>query len=433
MREARLGIESLDEDGRGVGREADGRALHVAGALPGESVRALVEHDSPHSPKSWGRLIAVEGAPSPDRVTPTCPGFGRCGGCTLQHLAYPAQLREKRARVERALGREVNPVVPSPAELGWRNRAKYVIGPGLVLGSYAPASHQLVDMEGCRVPEPAVAALANAFRAALATSGLPPYDEKTRTGELRYLVLRANHAGQVLALIVVRSGAGEAVLAQIAGELVATHAELAGVVLQENASAGGAILGERERVLAGAGALADEVAGVRLELSASAFFQVNRAQAARLYAHVADELRARPGQRLVDLYSGAGGIALTLAARGARVVGVESIAAAVEDARRSGSTLASFELGDAAAGLTHAIATLGGLDGLCVNPPRKGLAPAARQAIVAARPPRLVYVSCGPESLARDLAELGMRVDQVQPFDLMPGTPQIETVVTLSA
>jgi 23S rRNA (uracil1939-C5)-methyltransferase len=453
MREARLAIDSLDEDGRGVGRTPDGRTLHVSGALPGEHVHAAIEHESPHAARAWGHLLAVEGAPSPERVAPACPAFGRCGGCALQHLSYPGQRREKRARVQAALAAagvlgaaEVAEVVASDATLGWRNRAKYVIGaaasgaPGaLVLGSFAPASHALVDMEGCRVPEGPVAALAPAFRAALEATGLPAYDEGSRAGELRYLVLRANHEGQVLALVVVRSGAGEAALAHVAAELVATHAELAGVVLQENTSEGGGILGGRERVLAGAGTLADVVGGVRLELSASAFFQVNRAQAARLYARVADELAAAPGARLVDLYSGAGGIALTLGARGARVIGVESIDAAVADARRSAAAAGlaervTFERGDAADGLPHAAAALGGLDGLCVNPPRKGLSASARRAVVAARPRRLVYVSCGPDSLARDLAELraaGFAVRALQPFDLMPGTPQIETVATL--
>ncbi len=446
MREARLPIESLDEDGRGVGQDG-ARTLHVAGALPGETVRAEVAHESPHEPRGWGRLLGILGAPSPERVSPACPAFGHCGGCALQHLAYPAQLAAKHARLVGALGATIEDVpvaavVAAPAELGWRNRAKFVIGAapdgraGLVLGSFAPASHELVDMEGCQVPEPAIQAAVVALRAALEGTGLPAYDEATRSGELRYVILRANHEGRVLALVVARSGDGADALAGAAQRLCAARPELIGLVLQENASSGGGLLGERERVLAGAGELVDEVGGVRLSLSASAFFQVNRAQAARLYAHVADELGAAPGARLVDLYSGAGGIALTLAARGARVVGVESIGAAVDDARRSAAVAGlegrvSFELGDAADGLAR---VPGPVDGLCVNPPRKGLSPAARAAIVAARPPLLVYVSCGPESLARDLAELasaGYRTSRVQPFDLMPGTPQVETVVTL--
>jgi 23S rRNA (uracil-5-)-methyltransferase RumA len=424
-------IDDLDDDGRGVGTAA-GRAVHVAGALPGETVRARVEHESPHAPRAWAELVARVGAPAEERVPVACPAFGACGGCTLQHLAYPAQLTFKRRLVERALGRPVADVIASPRELHYRNKAKYVVAPGLRLGSYAPGSHRVVDMAGCQVPEEPIDEVARAALRLL--DGVPAYDERARTGELRYLVVRASGDGELLVVVVAASTRARPAIARAARALRAAKPAVAGVVLNVNATTGGAIFGAEDHVLDGAGTLADRVGDVRLELSARAFFQINRAQAARLYAHVARG--AGPRLRAVDLYSGVGGIALTLARRGAAVVGVETAAAAIADARRSAAANAlavDFLVADAGPGLPEAARRLGGVDLVVVNPPRKGLAPAARAAILAARAPRVIYVSCGPKSLAGDLAALsgGYRVVEVQPFDLMPGTPQVETVVAL--
>lgn len=449
-RELALVIEALDDEGRGVGT-ADGRRVHVPGALPGETVRATVVHDSPHGVDSWATYAGLVGPPARDRVTPRCPGHGRCGGCTLQHLAYRAQLAFKRQRVERTLQAAglaavvVDDVVASPREYGYRNKAKYVIapapastagGPGdLQLGSWAPGTHELVPMAGCQVPEAPLDEIAQRALALCAAARLPAYDERTRTGELRYLVLRRSDLGRVLVIVVARSNTAHAPLTRLAIQLRAERPEVAGVVLEVNATTGGALFavdGE-EHVLAGAGTLVDTVGGIPLQLSARAFFQVDREQAARLYAAVAAAAGAAPGVRLIDLYCGVGGISLTLARAGATVVGVEAFGDAVDDARRSAAAAgltaqARFEVGDVAA------ARLTDVDGVIVNPPRKGLSAAARAAVIALAAPRLIYVSCGPESLGRDLAAFvtaGWRITRVTPYDLLPGTPHIETLVTL--
>ena len=422
-------IDALDEEGRGVGT-ADRLEIHVAGALPGEVAIARIEHRSPHSPQAWATLVRLASAPSSDRVAPACPAFGRCGGCTLQHLAYPAQLVEKRGRVARALGRDVDAVVPAPATLHYRNKGKYVVGRSWILGSYAPGTHEIVDMAGCRVLEEPIDAVAGALRDELARAGLPVYDEKTRLGELRYAVLRANHEGRVLVVVVVASDGRRAALVDIARELRRRVPAVAGVVANVNATTGGAIFGPIDLPLDGESTLADEIGGLRLILSARAFFQVNRAAAARMYREVERLVEPGPGLRVVDLFTGAGGIALTLAARGADVLGVEAHPEAVQDARRSAAALglpARFLAADAAAGLAEPA------DLVVVNPPRKGLGADTRAALLEARPPRVVYVSCGPRSLGDDLAALasGYDVASVRPFDLMPGTPQVETVALL--
>ena len=440
-------IDALDDEGSGVGH-ADGRELHLPNALPGETVRARVLHASPHRGVDWGVCVEQVSPPSPLRVAPACPAFGQCGGCALQHLAYPAQLDEKRARVARALasaGIRVPPVpvtIGSERLLGYRNRSKLVLAPGpagtIRWGSFAPASHHLVDMAGCRVPEAPMDELAAEVIRAAEAAGLCAYDERDRSGELRHLVLRRTDTGRLLITIVAKDAAALPALRSIAESLCAARAEVAGVVAHLHARPGGAIFGADgvDVLLAGASEVEERVGGVRLMLSARSFFQVNRAQAARLYAAAA---AAAGSSRVVDLYSGAGGIALTCALGGATVVGVESLPAAVADAERSArasglADTARFLVGDAADGLPRAAALLGGVDAVVVDPPRKGLAPAARTAVLALAPPRLVYASCDPSSLARDLVALtagGYRLTSLAPYDLFPGTPHVETLALL--
>lgn len=447
-----VSIDALDDDGRGVGRRG-GLEVHVAGALPGETVRARIAHRSPHAPRAWADLLGLAGPPADERVVPACPAHGSCGGCTLQHLAYPAQLTAKRQLIERSLaehpstaGLEVADVIASAHEIHYRNKAKYVVGEGpgagLIFGSYAPGSHRVVDMAGCQVPEDPIDEVAHHLRRLLETERLAAFDERARTGELRYVIVRRNAGGELLVVIVAASTRAAPALARAARSLVGAAPAVRGVVLHVNDARSGAIFdadAPSDTILAGTDVLAETVGDVRLELSARAFFQINRQAAARLYAQVAALAGARSGLHAIDLYSGVGGIALLLAGRGAEVVGVEALAAAVSSARHSAETArlsqrARFLAADAAEGLPAAHALLGTVDVLVVNPPRKGLSDDARAAIRGAAPPRIIYVSCGPRSLAGDLAGLiadGYRVSVVQPFDLLPGTPHVETVVQL--
>ncbi len=441
-----LVADALDESGRGVG-EAGGLRIHAADLLPGEQAEVEVEHVSPHRPQAWGHVVARTGPSSPNRVRPPCPGFGRCGGCAWQHLAYPAQLKQKLERVRRALAGAGAPapqsVVPAPAELGYRNKGKYVVaggtGSALVLGAYEPRTHSVVDTIGCRVVAPAIDRAARRVRAALAASGSPPYDEATREGVWRHVVLRADAAGAVLVCLVASEMVDRATVEPLAAGLLGDG--IVGVTLAVNARTGGAIFDSSAdggtQLLAGVGHLLERLGDAALELDASAFFQVNRDQALRLYGDLAQAAGAGPQTSAVDLYCGVGGIAFVLAARGARVLGIESHAGAVATANRAAeaagvSDRVRFERSDAAA-----LASLapGDLDLVVVNPPRKGLDAATRAALAALVVPTIAYVSCGPESLARDLVDLagaGYRAELVRAYDFMPGTAQVETLVVLA-
>ena len=438
----------LDDEGAGVGESA-GHAVHVPGALPGERVAAVVEHVSRQAPMAWARLERIE-EPSPDRREAACRAFGACGGCVLQHVDYRAQLVWKRARVARAIaghpvlaGLEVGACVASPRPLGYRNKSKLVAARSdgrLVLGAYAPRTHDVVDLAGCRIAAPPLDETAQALRAILDDAGVRPYDERTLTGDLRHVILRANADGQVLvALVVARSLiAGPALGARIR----AARPEVIGVVEHLNQTRGNAIFsedgGDTERVLDGAGEIDDRVdlGGpiVRLALSASAFFQANRDVAGLAYAAIARELAVRPGERVADAYSGVGGIALALAPGAGDVVGIESHAGATARASaaaaRDGVSNARFVTADAAAGL----AALDRADVVVLNPPRKGCAPAVLAQVVRLAPRAVAYLSCDPDTLARDLAALaarGYRTRAVTPFDMLPHTPHVEALAIL--
>ena len=439
----------LDDTGAGMG-EVDGRRVHVVGALPGERVAAVVEHLSRQNRMAWARLVSIE-APSPERRPAACPAFGACGGCVLQHLAYDAQLDWKRRRVADAFAGHsaladitIDACVASPKLLGYRNKSKLVAarvgdGGGLVFGAYAPRSHDVVDLAGCRIAEPPLDETAAALRTILDEAGVRPYDERTLTGNLRHVVLRSNHAGEVLAVWI----AARPILdgAALARRFRAARPEALGVVEHENQTRGNVLFseaGDNERILDGAGTIEDriEVDGraLRLRLSPGAFFQANRAVAALAYAAIAHRLEVRPADRIVDAYSGVGGIALALAPSAAEVIGIESHGGAVAGAEASaalnGITNAHFVIGDAA----QALGQIDRADVVVLNPPRKGCAGEVLAEIARLAPRAVAYLSCDPDTLARDLALLaarGYRARAVTPFDMLPHTPHVEALAVI--
>lgn len=441
MNKCQVTATSLDEAGHGVG-VADGARVHVVDLLPGERAEVAIAHTSPHRPEAWGRIVRRLGPSSADRVEPACPAFGRCGGCVWQHLAYPAQLAAKRARVVAALGPDardanVSEVRPSPALLGYRNKGKYVVGRSgdhVVLGAYAPRSHQVIDTLGCRVVAPIIDEVATWVRGASENAQLVPYDEPKRTGELRYVVIR-EVASDVLIALVVAPGTPRGKL-EIVANALAKHPAVRGLVAITNDRRDGAIVpsGSSAQVLFGHGHLVEDLAGVRLEVGVGEFLQVNRAQAQAMYARVAELAGDMRGKHAVDLFAGLGGFGLHLARAGATVTAVEidrdAVAGLRRAAERAGVPLTAIA-SDASADLA---ARLGTPDLVVVNPPRKGLSETARALLAALAAPTVIYVSCGPDTLGRDLQLLaghGWQPDVIEPFDLMPGTAQVETIVRM--
>jgi 23S rRNA (uracil1939-C5)-methyltransferase len=443
--------DRLDHDGLGVAevRDQAGRfRLHVAGALPGECVRARVAHVSPHARAqgrdAWAELEEIASA-SPERVAPPCPVQPRCGGCPLAIWAYAAQVEWKRDLVVEAMAGQglaevpIASCLPSPRPFGYRGNAKYVFGPDregrLVLGAYAPRSHEIVDMSGCLIGEPALAEVAAALLTLLCKYAVAPFDEILRTGLLRYAILRANADGKVLvALVTGREGWPQA--ETLARELAAACPAVLGVVHNINSASGNALFGEQEHLLFGCATIEDSIGPARVRLGPRSFAQANRLVAGRAYQ---DIVAAAAGlgsiDRVVDAYAGAGGIALALAPLAREVVAIEENPAACATAQaflvdRGPDRNVRIVIGDVADHLAQA----GTAELVVLNPPRKGCSPAVLEAVVQLRPRLVAYLSCSPDSLARDLAALaclGLRTVSVTPYDMLPHTPHVEALALL--
>ncbi|MDZ4697622.1 MAG: 23S rRNA (uracil(1939)-C(5))-methyltransferase RlmD [Deltaproteobacteria bacterium] len=438
-------ISRLGADGAGVGHVEEGSLeVHVPGAAPGEVVLAQIQHVSPHRvndrKRAWAQLVSVVQT-SAERRVPLCAAFGQCGGCAVAHVALERQRLWKREQLVETLGAvgiedaKIGMVKASALSEGYRNQSKLVVGRDrsgkTVLGAYAPRSHDVVDTTGCALVEAPLERVANTLRQLVLASCVVPYDEETGKGELRYVILRANHLAQVLVTLVVPTEGPRMVA--VAAELTAMHSDVVGVVLNVNNQAGNALMGPVERCVAGVASLPEAILNTQLTLSSRAFFQVNRGVAADLYTAVRERVKTFADHQvepvaIVEVYAGIGVIASELLPMARSVVAIESNpAVASHYLPERGIVLVQA---DATAGLTGVAAA----DVVVLNPPRAGCAASALAQVLRLRPGLLCYISCNPKTLARDLHVLcqgGYRVELVVPFDMMPHTPHVETLVFL--
>ena len=436
----RAHIDGYSSEGLGIAR-IDGQVVFVHGAIRGETCDVLVMKVLKNA--AFGKIAALV-EPSPARRTPDCPYYGRCGGCNFRHMSYDEELWAKRARVQDALTRiggaevTVEEILGAEQPLHYRNKSIYPISPAGEVGFYRARSHQVVDVEHCLIQKPEADALAQAVRDYIARFRVEPYNEATDRGLLRHLYVRTSCRGESLACLLV-NGSRLPHEQELVDMLRAAAPGVCGVVLGENTRRGNAILGDRYRTLWGRDYLTDTLCGLELRLSVPSFYQVNHDQAQRLYEKALEYAGLTGRELAVDLYCGAGTITQVLARRARHVIGGEIVPEAIRDAedsaRRNGVENVEFLCGDAsrlAAELRQR-----GLrpDVICVDPPRKGLAPDVVEAAASMEPERIVYVSCDPATLARDAARfapLGYRPVRACAVDLFPGTAHIETVCLLS-
>lgn len=435
----RAHIDGYSSEGLGIAR-IDGQVVFVHGAIRGETCDVLVMKVLKNA--AFGKIAALV-EPSPARRTPDCPYYGRCGGCNFRHMSYDEELWAKRARVQDALTRiggaevTVEEILGAEQPLHYRNKSIYPISPAGEVGFYRARSHQVVDVEHCLIQKPEADALAQAVRDYIARFRVEPYNEATGRGLLRHLYVRTSCRGESLACLLV-NGSRLPHEQELVDMLRAAAPGVCGVVLGENTRRGNAILGDRYRTLWGRDYLTDTLCGLELRLSVPSFYQVNHDQAQRLYEKALEYAGLTGRELAVDLYCGAGTITQVLARRARHVIGGEIVPEAIRDAedsaRRNGVENVEFLCGDAsrlAAELRQR-----GLrpDVICVDPPRKGLAPDVVEAAASMTPGRIVYVSCDPATLARDVARfapLGYRPVRACAVDLFPGTAHIETVCQL--
>ena len=430
-----LSVDALVSDGRGLGRH-DGVVVLVEDALPGQRVRARIAAVR----KSLAEAELVEVLErSPDEQGPPCPHAGRCGGCSWQSLAYERQLAWKERIVRDALERvgkvqepPVLPVLASPCEWGYRNKMEFAFGMseggGKAIGLRERGSRNIVEVTGCLLQTPLTMRVLGAVRE-LANG---PFRDLAG----RFLVVREPKAGGCFVELIVGPGCGAEAGGRFAAALRAEVAEVTGFALSERSATSDVAYGER--TLYADGRLEERIGDVLLQMGHNAFFQVNTPAAELLYAEAArfaalDEL---PDPVLWDVYGGVGSIGLSLG-RNARVVAVEEMPGAVRYARSNAKALGMkayrVEQGDAKSVLGRLVKLGPKPDVVVVDPPRAGIDAKVAQQLVEAAPSRLVYVSCNPATLARDVARLSpaFRLRAARPVDLFPQTPHVETVALL--
>ena len=433
-------IEGYSSEGLGIAR-IDGQVVFVHRAVRGEECDILVLKVLKNA--AFGKVVGIE-TPSQHRKDPDCPYYGQCGGCDFRHMDYEEELCAKRQRVQDALRRlggsdiEVEEILGAKDVLRYRNKSQYPISPDGKVGFYRARTHQVVETENCLIQKEEADCAARAVRQYMQRFAVSGYDEHSGKGLLRHLYVRTNRRGESLICLLVNGEKlpHEAELVTMLREAVP---KAVGIVLGVNRRRGNTILGETYRTLWGEAVLLDTLCGLTFRLSVPSFYQVNAEQAEVLY-NKAVEFAALTGDELVlDLYCGAGTITQVMAQKAGKVIGAEIVPEAIADAKvnaeMNGVNNVEFYCGDAS-DIAAELARRGlRPDVICVDPPRKGLAPEVVEAAAGMAPQRIVYVSCDPATMGRDVkrfAALGYEAVRAAAVDLFPGTANIESVVLLA-
>ena len=439
-----LNITSLTSDGDGVGRAGE-LVFFVPNTAVGDTVRARVLKVKKNV--GFGRVEEVL-TPSADRIAPECPVSFSCGGCVYRHISYEAECRAKRQKVIDAVTRIgklpeelVRDIIPSKNIDGYRNKAMIPVGlnrdSGVVMGYYARHSHHIMHCLRCRLsPEIFNDIIADVYAFLSRRPGLV-YTPQNRGG-VRHLYLRGTAQGEVMVCVIAgkRRFEDDSVLYD---SLKEKYPQIKSIVVNVNVCDTNVILGDRTFSVWGADSLTDTLCELRFEIAPEAFYQINRDQTQRLYAKAKGYAALTGKETLLDLYCGAGTIGLTMADSCKELIGVEIIPEAIENAKRNaqnnGIANARFFCGDATAAAEKLREEGVRPDVIVVDPPRKGLTPELIATVVEMSPDRIVYVSCDPATMARDLklfTEQNYSVKEITPFDMFPRTSHVESVCLMS-
>ena len=434
----RARIEGYTSEGLGVAR-IDGQAVFVHRALRGEDCDVLLLKVLKNA--AFGKAVKVH-EPSPHRVEPDCPYYGKCGGCDFRHMDREEELYAKKTRVQDALRRiggsdvQVEEILAGE-RLHYRNKSQFPIAADGTVGFYKARSHQVVPVENCLLQKVDTNNVQLKFDRYIRLYNVSCYDERTQRGLLRHLYIRSNGAGESLVCIFA-NGRDLPHEAELVALLREASPRIVGVVLGVNTQPTGAILGKEYRILWGTDVLTDELCGLTFRLSVPSFYQVNREMAEVLYDKAVEFAALTGTETVLDLYCGAGTITQVMARHAGRVIGAEIVPEAIEDAKanaeRNGVENVEFFCGDASAVAADFAAKGLRPDVICVDPPRKGLAPEVVRAAAQMAPRRIVYVSCDPATLARDVklfAAEGYGAVRAAAVDMFPGTANVESVVAL--
>ncbi|MDX1807616.1 MAG: 23S rRNA (uracil(1939)-C(5))-methyltransferase RlmD [Paenisporosarcina sp.] len=439
-----VSIEDLTHDGAGVAK-VDGYPLFIVGALPGETAEVHVLKTL----KSYGfaKLIEII-TPSEHRVAPPCHVFDECGGCQVQHLSYEGQLMWKQQLVKNAMERiaklphvTVHPVKGMDNPWRYRNKSQIPFGiqdGRVVTGFYQTRSHEIADTDVCIIQTEEADEILREMKKELGRLGIAPYNEKTNQGMLRHVVIRKGRAtGEVMVVLITKKKKFPQEVEAVAA-IKRILPQVTSIVQNVNEEKTNVIFGEKTNTLWGKDVIEDLIGDVRFEISARSFYQVNPEQTEVLYQQALDYAQLTGTETVIDAYCGIGTISLFLAKQAKQVLGVEIVPQAIEDAKRNaeinGLNNTYFEAGPAEIVIPKWYKEGKTADVLVVDPPRKGCDEALLQTILQQKPNRIVYVSCNPATLARDLRILedgGYETKEVQPVDMFPQTTHCEAVAWL--
>ncbi|MBC2025398.1 23S rRNA (uracil(1939)-C(5))-methyltransferase RlmD [Listeria booriae] len=436
-------FEDLTHDGNAVAK-IDGYPIFVPQGLPDEIAQIKVLKTNKNY--GFGKIIELT-KESADRVTPPCLVYSQCGGCQLQHLSYDGQLRMKQKQVAQVMKRigkqdvEVLPTLGMENPWNYRNKAQVPVGfvnGRLVAGFYQQRSHQIIDMNTCLIQQEENNEVIQTARAVFAKYHVEPYDETTRKGVLRHLMTRFATTTGELMLVIVTTKLNFPNKEEILAELQQSIPELTSLVQNVNTANTNVIFGEQTVVLAGREYIMDTIHGISFAISARSFYQVNPEQTEILYTEALKLAGLTGEETVIDAYCGIGSISLCLAKEAKHVYGVEIVPQAIEDARANAKLNkmdnVTFAVGKAEEVIPDWFKQGIKADVLVVDPPRKGCDDALLQTILKMKPKRVVYVSCNPATLARDmlvLTEGGYEAKMVQPVDMFPQTTHVECVTVL--
>ena len=433
-------IDGYSSEGLGIAR-VNGAVVFVPHAVRGEEIDLRITKVMKTS--CTGEIVKIHN-PSPERMEPECPYAGKCGGCAYRHLTYPEELWAKRQRVQDALTRiggldlTVEEILGAKNPEHYRNKSQYPVGADGSIGFFQARTHKVVPIRRCLIQTEAADRTAQAVGEWMHRYKISAYDETTGKGLVRHVCVRVNRKGESLCCVVV-NGNKVPREPELAAYVTAAVSHTVGVLLNSNTRRGNVILGDKYRTLFGRNYLMDTLCGLEFKLSMPSFYQVNRDQAEALYGKALEFAGLTGNETVLDLYCGIGTITLCLAKAAKRVIGAEIVPPAIRDAKenalRNHVENAEFFCGDAAD-----IAAKLESDGLrpdvvTVDPPRKGLAPEVIASVAAMGPEKVVYVSCDPATLGRDVKifrEFGYEAKRAAAVDMFPGTAHVETVVLLS-
>lgn len=439
-------IVDLGHKGEAIGK-VDGFTVFIDGALRGDKVKVKIQK----SKKNYavGELLEIL-EPSPDRVEPRCAITGICGGCTIMSMDYQKQLELKQKLIHENLTRigkienpNLKPIIGMQNPYNYRNKAQYPIGINtkgeIEIGFYKKRSHDIIEFDTCHIQHESNDKILQIIKAFIQKNNIPVYDEKTQKGFMRRIVTKVGFATGEIMVILVTNGNQDYNFARLADELITENPNIKSVLQNINTSSGNAVLGQKNKLIYGKETIIDKIGDLQFEISAHSFYQVNPIQTEAMYQKAMEYIGLTGEETVFDVYCGIGTISLFLAQKAKKVYGIEIVPQAIEDAKKNAKlnqiSNAEFLAGKAEEIVPELYDRGIKADAVVVDPPRKGIEEIVLQTLAKMEVPKIVYVSCNPSTMARDieiLGRMGYQLDECTGVDNFCHSMHVETVALIS-